>query len=405
MHYPLIMLAKARVPRQLLHVVWQAIHEGPSLRYAVAATLRLAIREVSLSDYQRKVPVRALPDNVGHSSGMPMWLRNIAVVFGIVGLIALVLCSSIGVTSIATLSAQTVADASTPQPLADLWEFSVPGAQPIRMRRLPAFEAMLGDDSEPNSSRHMARVDQPFSIATTEVTRGQFAAFVASTGYQTTAETANGDQNRQVWVFEGDRIHPRPDYNWRLPGFVQGEDHPVTSVSWHDAKAFCDWLVQQTGKQVRLPSEAEWEYAARAGSTTKYWWGDDRAGAQGRENVRDQSMRAIFPSRSTSSWDDGFPHTAPVGSFTPNPLGLHDMFGNVWEWTTDDWKGNAETKTFRGAGFSSWPPTSAAHRYGNNATIGCNLRGFRIVVEGEKAAMPSSVASPNRHSGEDTDTP
>jgi hypothetical protein len=270
MHYPLIMLAKARVPRQLLQVVWQAIHEGPSLRYAVAATLRLAIREVSLSDYLRKVPVRALPDNVGHSSGMPMWLRNIAVVFGIVGLITLVSWFlAKGEVPATSLSAQTVADASTPQDVEDFWDFTVPGAHPIRMRRLPAFEAMHGDDSEPNSSLHMARVDQPFSIATTEVTRGQFAAFVAATGYRTTAEMAGGDQNRQVWVFEGDRIHPRPDYNWRLPGFVQGEDHPVTSVSWHDAKAFCDWLVQQTGKQVRLPSEAEWEYAARAGSTTK----------------------------------------------------------------------------------------------------------------------------------------
>lgn len=397
--YTLMMLAKARVPRQLLRVLWQAIHEDPGMRFPDAATLGRALREVPLPEYQRTVQVRALPDNLGPSDGMPAWLRNTAILVGIVGLIAFATWF-LGKVEIPNTpsSAQATANSNTPQAEADFWELPVPGSQPIRMRRLPAFEAMLGDDAEPNSSRRMLRVDQPFSIGTTEVTRGQFAAFVAATGYQTTAETAGGDPNRQVWVVESDRIRPRPEYNWRQPGFTQSDDHPVTSVSWHDTKAFCDWLAQQTGQRVRLPSEAEWEYAARAGSTSKFWWGDDPTGAQGKENVMDQSVKSIFPSRNTAPWDDGFAHTSPVGSFEANPIGIHDMFGNVWEWTADDWNRNASAKTFRGAGFDSWPPKSAAYRFGNAATMGSNLRGFRIVVEGgatsTTSAAPSSVVQP-----------
>jgi hypothetical protein len=168
----------------------------------------------------------------------------------------------------------------------------------------------------------------------------------------------------------------------------------VTSLSWHDAKAFCDWLAQQTGQRVRLPSEAEWEYAARAGSTTKYWWGDDPADAQRRENIGDQAFKAVFPSRNTASWDDGFAHTSPVGSFETNPLGLHDMFGNVWEWTADDWNSDTTAKAFRGAGFESWPPKTAAYRYGNTATIGSNLRGFRIVVGVNLPEAKSQIREP-----------
>lgn len=408
--YTLMMLARARVPKQLLRVLWQAIHEDAGMRFPDAATLGRALREVPLPEYQRTVQVRALPDNVGPSAGLPTWLRNTAIVVGVVGLIALVSWFlGNGETPSSPTATQAVANTTTPQATDDFWELQVPETEPIRMRRLPAFEAMLGDDSEPNSSRRMVRVDQPFSIATTEVMRAQFSAFVAATGYRTTAETAGGDPNRQVWVVESDRIRPRPDYNWRQPGFVQDEDHPVTSISWHDAKAFCDWLTEQTGQRVRLPSEAEWEYAARAGSTTKYWWGPDPEGAQRRENVMDQSVKAIFPGRNTASWDDGFAHTAPVASFEANPLGLYDMFGNVWEWTADDLDGDASAKVFRGAGYDSWPPKSASGRSGNIATIGSNLRGFRVVVEGRAAstasAAPSSVLQPTARQEARTNRP
>lgn len=392
--YTLMTLVKARVPRQLLRVLWQAIHDEPSMRFPDAATLGRALREVPLPEYQRTVQVRALPNNVGPSGGLPPWLRNAALFVGVVGAIALgAWFFGKGGVPTTTSSTQSVANEANALEMGDFWDLAVPGAQQIRMRRLPAFEAMLGDDAEPNSSRRMVRVEQPFSIATTEVTRGQFAAFVAATGYRTTAETAGGDTNRQVWVVESDRIRPRPDYNWQNPGFPQSDDHPVTSVSWYDAQAFCDWLSEHTGQRVRLPSEHEWEYAARAGTTTRFWWDDEPEGAQGRENIMDQSVRSIFPNRNTAPWDDKFAHTAPVGTFEANPLGLYDMFGNVWEWTADDWNGDTNAKTFRGAGFDSWPPKSAAYRFGNTATMGSNLRGFRVVVEGGEVTTSSATPS------------
>jgi formylglycine-generating enzyme required for sulfatase activity len=108
------------------------------------------------------------------------------------------------------------------------------------------------------------------------------------------------------------------------------DNRPVINVSWHDAVAFANWLTKQTGRQYRLPSEAEWEYAARAGTKTHYWWGN-KVGTN-RVNIQD----------SRSRWSGK--QTAPVGSFSPNPFGLYDMVGNVWEWCADYWH-----KNYRGA--------------------------------------------------------
>ncbi|HGG61190.1 MAG TPA: formylglycine-generating enzyme family protein [Gammaproteobacteria bacterium] len=101
---------------------------------------------------------------------------------------------------------------------------------------------------------------------------------------------------------------------------------PVINVSFNDALAYCEWLSEQTGREYRLPSEAEWEYAARAGTTTAYWWGDKLG--------QDHTVCESCGSR----WDDD--RTAPVGHFKPNPFGLHDMLGNTWEWCPDHWHDN-----------------------------------------------------------------
>ena len=100
-------------------------------------------------------------------------------------------------------------------------------------------------------------------------------------------------------------------------------NRPVINVSWHDVITYAEWLSQQTGKQYRLPTEAEWEYAARAGTTTAYYWGDE----VGRNNANCNGCG--------SQWDNK--QTAPVGSFKPNPWGLYDMLGNVWQWTCSAW--------------------------------------------------------------------
>ena len=110
----------------------------------------------------------------------------------------------------------------------------------------------------------------------------------------------------------------RPDY----PGWDNG-NRPVANVGWHDAQEYVAWLSRETGEAYRLPTEAEWEYAARAGTTTKYWWGDE------------VGVNRANCARCRSQWDgDG---TAPVGSFDPNPWGLHDVHGNVEEWVEDCW--------------------------------------------------------------------
>ena len=113
----------------------------------------------------------------------------------------------------------------------------------------------------------------------------------------------------------------------------------MIDVSWEDAVAYAEWLSVQTGERYRLPSEAEWEYAARAGSTTKYGWGNDighnRANCGG----------------CGSQWDDE--KTAPVGSFNPNAFGLHDMHGNLWEWVQDCWNGSYQGAPADGSAWTS----------------------------------------------------
>ena len=118
----------------------------------------------------------------------------------------------------------------------------------------------------------------------------------------------------------------------------------MVCVNHHDANAYAQWLSDKTGRHYRLPSEAEWEYAARAGRKTARFWGDDRDGARRYANVADRSLMREFNMKFDPEqffdWDDGFPFTAPVGSFQPNPFGLCDMLGNVWEWTQDHWHEN-----------------------------------------------------------------
>ena len=119
-----------------------------------------------------------------------------------------------------------------------------------------------------------------------------------------------------------------------LPDGLDDADLPVANVSWQDASAFADWLGQQSGLAIRLPSEAEWDYAARAGTRGVWFWGDDGNQAFRYANLsdRDHDRRLI----------DGFKQTAPIGSFDPNPFGLFDMLGNVSEWVADSYQGGAD---------------------------------------------------------------
>ena len=181
--------------------------------------------------------------------------------------------------------------------------------------------------------RHRVVFEQGFYLGQYPVTRGEFSRFVADIGH----EVPNGVAIRTAgkrWVLS-DR------HDWRDPGFPQDDHHPVTCVGFGDAEAYAAWLSARTGRLYRLPTEAEWEYACRAGTDTARFWGDDPGSAQLYANVADDSLaralgRAAGPER-YFGFDDGFAFTSPVGSFRPNPFGLFDMLGNVWEYTSGDW--------------------------------------------------------------------
>jgi formylglycine-generating enzyme required for sulfatase activity len=159
-----------------------------------------------------------------------------------------------------------------------------------------------GEGGESERPQHKITVKRRFAIGIAPITRGEFASFVEATNFE---------------IDEG------VGKSWRNPGFDQRDDHPVVLVSWHDAKAYVSWLREESGKAYRLLSEAEWEYCCRAGTTTKYNTGNTISAKQ-----------ANFDAKGTTS----------VSKFPPNPWGIYDMHGNVWEWCEDNWHGSYKGK-------------------------------------------------------------
>jgi formylglycine-generating enzyme len=125
---------------------------------------------------------------------------------------------------------------------------------------------------------------------------------------------------------------------------LNGDDQPAVSVSWNDAKAFAKWLSQQSGQTFSLPTEAQWEYAARAGTKTERFWGNDPDDACKYANVRDQTIKNKWNLSDIHNCNDSYAVTAPVGSFKANNFGLYDMLGNVWEWCEDVYDSDAYKK-------------------------------------------------------------
>ena len=168
-----------------------------------------------------------------------------------------------------------------------------------------------------------------FALGRREVTRSEYAAFVTATGRGSGGGCA---------VFTGsNEWSPNAERSWREPGFAQGGDHPVVCVNWEDARAYAAWLSGETGKSYRLPSESEWEYAARAGTTTARYWGAGSDAQCGYANGADAALKSRFNSRTVAGCDDGAVWTAPAGSYGANDFRLFDMLGNLWEWVEDCW--------------------------------------------------------------------
>ena len=227
-----------------------------------------------------------------------------------------------------------------------------------------------------------------FWMMTTEVTREMYARFSAATGREP------GDS---CWVFEGG-WREQPGLDWRSPGFAQADDHPVTCVTWHDARSFASWLAAETGLEFRLPTEAEWEYAARAGTETIRYAGDDPGPLCRIANAADRRALEDYPGFDVNDCDDGYVRTAPVASYEASPWGLYDVYGNVWEWVEDCWQdsyegapadgsavltGDCGRRGFRGGGYGDVPrfARSALRNRGDAAQRKDDI-GFRLVVSG-----------------------
>jgi formylglycine-generating enzyme required for sulfatase activity len=184
-------------------------------------------------------------------------------------------------------------------------------------------------------TQHQVKLTKAFYIGVHEVTVGQFRKFVEAENYKSEAE--RDGKGGYGYDAETGQFSQDAKYSWRNPGFEQDHKHPVVNVSWNDGVAFCKWLSRVEGRDYRLPTEAEWEYSCRAGSSREFTFGDDAEQLVGFGNVADASLKTKFPNLNftTVRGNDGSLFTSRVGSYRSNEFGLHDMHGNVHEWCSD----------------------------------------------------------------------
>jgi formylglycine-generating enzyme required for sulfatase activity len=191
---------------------------------------------------------------------------------------------------------------------------------------------------------HNVTFTRGFAMGKMPVTVAQFRTFVDETGYRTSDSCYSQHKVDNHFIYES-----VPGFTWRSPGFPQDDHHPVVCVSGEDAEAYAAWLSKKTGHEYAVPNEAQYEYALRAGTTTSFFWGNDRAQANdiacqySNQPDLDQGKEM---GNVPMGWDyrfqcnDGYAYTSPVGNYKPNQWGLYDMQGNIWEWTSDCWNEN-----------------------------------------------------------------
>lgn len=241
----------------------------------------------------------------------------------------------------------------------------------------PKNEIDREDDEGP---RRDVKIAKPFAVGKHPVTRGEFAAFVADSEPDMGGACIGGT-------------------DWRDPGFLQGDDHPVVCVNWHDAQAYVKWLSATTGYSYRLLSEAEFEYAARGqkepGTYPRFWFGNGSFDQCAFANGPDQAAKKVFRDWTVTACDDGYAYTAPIGSFRPNAFGLHDMAGNVWQWVEDCYTDSYQGAPKDGSARTRWTCEDRVLRAGSWNNRPRNLRaserltdtpGHRISLYGFRVA-------------------
>jgi len=269
---------------------------------------------------------------------------------------------------------------------------------------IPRGIFMMGS---PQRGRVQASAEQPqhevtlargFALARAEVTVGEFRAFVRSSGYVPDSDRLGG---ASIYDETNGRMQMRSGVDWQddYAGQRAKANDPVVNVSWNDAQAYAEWLSKRTGQHYRLPTEAEYEYAERGGTTTQYWWGDgtpprdvENLTGSGDRSPAHRSWANAFQNYSDNYWGP-----APVMSFQPNPFGLYDMDGNVSEWVADCWHENyvraptdgsawvnpgCDERVIRGGSWGSAPDQDrSAFRMGAAADSRSGRVGFRVVRE------------------------
>ena len=253
----------------------------------------------------------------------------------------------------------------------------------------PESEEGRDDDEGPV---HGVTIPEAFAVGEYEVTREEYGAYVADTG-----RSSGGS----CYVRAGGKWEDRAGLSWRDPGYAQTRRDPVVCVSWEDAREYVEWLSGKTGKEYRLLSEAEWEYAARAGSRRRYSFGDSisprQANYRGSPRGRDRrpSFGDSISPRQANYRESGHKRkTVEVGSYGANRFGLYDMHGNAWEWVQDCWNdsyrgapddgsawesGDCARRVSRGGSWNNFPwGLRSAYRGGNNADDRFSDDGFRV---------------------------
>lgn len=246
--------------------------------------------------------------------------------------------------------------------------------------------------------QHEVDIAKGFAIGRSEVTVAQFREFVRASGYVPDSDKLGG---ASVYDETTGRMQIAANADWQddYSGKRARDDDPVVNVSWNDAQAYVQWLAQRTGRKYRLPSEAEFEYAERGGTTTPYWWGDGTPDTpvENLTGSRDRSPSHRSWSNAFHDYDDGYWGPAPVMSFAANPFGIHDIDGNVSEWVTDCWHDNyiraprdgsawvnpgCGERVIRGGSWGSAPDQDrSAYRQSAPDTARSGRVGFRVVRE------------------------